>query len=110
MKLKYWLKYKWQRLTKGFGDDEVWNLDVTIAEFILPRLKRLREIQHGFPACLDKDGEDLGAVEWDRRLDSMIEAFIIISNECYWDMDSEMNKVVKEGLNYFREHFFDLWD
>jgi len=36
--------------------------------------------------------------------------FKIISSESYWNTDSEADKTVKEGLEYFREHFFDLWD
>ena len=31
--------YKEQRLERGFDDSELWNLDITIINFILPRLE-----------------------------------------------------------------------
>lgn len=40
---KRWPKYLWQKITRGYADCELWNLDVTIAEFILPRLKTFSE-------------------------------------------------------------------
>ena len=33
-----------QKLTRGFSDDELWSLDITVAKFMLPRLKRLIKI------------------------------------------------------------------
>lgn len=38
-----------RRLRQGFWDHECWNLDATIARFALPRLRRLRDMQHGHP-------------------------------------------------------------
>ena len=40
-------KYKQQRIERGFDDSELWNLDYTIASFVLPRLKRLKELNTG---------------------------------------------------------------
>jgi hypothetical protein len=48
------LKRIWQNLTKGWNDSDLWSLDHTIAEFMIPRLKRLQEIVHGHP-CFDVD-------------------------------------------------------
>ena len=38
-----WLKNKYQKITRGFTDEEIWNLDNTIAKWLLPRLKYLKE-------------------------------------------------------------------
>jgi len=41
------LKYKEQRKEHGFDDTETWNLNMSMAKFMSPRLKRLLEIQEG---------------------------------------------------------------
>ena len=37
------IKQKWQKLTRGYSDEELWNLDSTICEWLLPRLKSFKE-------------------------------------------------------------------
>ena len=103
MRLKRWLKFKWQRITRGFSDEKLWNLDVTIAEFILPRLERLIEYQHGYPS-------EFTEAEWKEVLGRMIKAFKIISSDDFWDMDVEKKCAVENGLDFFREYYFALWD
>ena len=46
-----------QRRLRGFDDSELWDLDCRILLFAAPRIKRLQEIHHGFPACLQGDPE-----------------------------------------------------
>lgn len=41
--LKRQIKFFWQRLTRGFDDSVTWSLDITVAEFMLPRFKLYRE-------------------------------------------------------------------
>jgi hypothetical protein len=41
---KRWNKFKKQRLKSGFDDSELWSLDSTIIDFILPRLKRYLKV------------------------------------------------------------------
>lgn len=103
MRLKIWLKYKWQRITRGFSDKELWNLDITIAKFIYPRLERLIDYQHGYPAEFTEE-------EWNEVLKRMIRAFKIISSDDFWDMDVEKKCVIESGLDFFRKHYFSLWD
>lgn len=83
-------------------DEEVWNLDHTIAQFVLPRLKRLKKIQQGHPA-------DLTPEAWEYRLDIMIEAFEEVLKE--WDTDYEPNEwKIAKGLTFFANFFRALWD
>lgn len=42
--MKRKLKFLWQKLTRGYSDDEIWNLDVTLVKFLLPRLNRYCQI------------------------------------------------------------------
>jgi len=94
-------KHYRQRLTRGWDDRELWNLDVTMAEFIYPRLKRLKEIQHGYPA-------DLNEEEWSEILDKMILAFKLIKEEDYY-IKKDPGEIT-EGLNLFVEYYSNLWD
>jgi len=94
--------WKKQREERGFDDTELWNLDATIAEFILPRLKRFRDIVVGYPGNLNSQDE------WYAILDKMIKALEIttsnmklLSNK---DHDSQ-----EEGLKLFAEYFNHLW-
>lgn len=41
---RFW-KFLRQRITRGWDDSETWSLDSKITEFILPRLKRFKEIR-----------------------------------------------------------------
>jgi len=48
-------KFKEQREERGFDDTEVYNLDSTIARFILPRLKRYKELNNIVPTDLTEE-------------------------------------------------------
>lgn len=101
--------FKKQIKEKGFCDAETWGLDSTIAEFILPRLRRFRQILAGYPG-------NLTSHEWEVILDDMIFAFD-------WSLNNEENKYDKltdyekeenwrryeTGMNRFAEYFRHLW-
>lgn len=97
-------RYSSQRITNGFDDSETWNLNTTIAKFIIPRLKRFMETTNAHPA-------GLRAEEWDDVLHKILSAF-----EAYLKLDdvvgdgikAETDKV-KAGLDLFAKYFFNLW-
>lgn len=106
-------EYRRQRLERGFDDTEVWNLDYTFAKFVLPRLKRFKEVNQGYPATMTYE-------EWDECLDRMIYAFenIDYDDKSYdgiewFNMPQEARDAVvekvNEGLDLFRRHYFSLW-
>lgn len=95
------IQYLFQWIRNGFPDSQVWNLDHSIAKYTLPRLKRLKEIQHGMPG-------DLSMKEWNSIIDKMITAFDkIVKGYAYRYED---DKEVTEGLDLFRKYYFYLWD
>jgi len=59
-----------QRIMKGFSDSDTYSLDVTITKFVLPRLKRFKELHCGFPNGFTME-------TWDETIDKMINAFEI---------------------------------
>lgn len=98
----------WQRLRLGFWPDEVWSLDQTVARFILPRLRYLREIEHGYP----DDGEPDAEVRWHATLDEIEWAldFIADDERFYGPSTVEAQERMAEGLRLLGKHFTSLWD
>ena len=110
-------RFWWQRRTRGWDDSEVWNLDVTIATFILPRLRRLKEIKHGAPSTL-YEGEDMSVDDpegwkraeqrWDEEMNKMLAAFELLADSNLFE--PAQNAIVLEGLQSFARHYGSLWD
>jgi hypothetical protein len=92
-----------QRSERGFDDSETWSLRDTIANFILPRIKRFDEIKRGTPIGMTEE-------EWSVILNKMILSFELIArnNGAMILSDEEMEKM-EEGLDLFKEHFLSLW-
>ena len=70
--MKDWLfdiKMWFQKKSRGYSDLELWNLDCTFAEWMLPKLKVFRKKTIGVPL----DFETLE--DWQAALDDMIFAF-----------------------------------
>ena len=108
--IKRKIKFFGQRLTKGWNDSETWDLDITIAKFIVPRLKRFRELNNGFPNGFTME-------TWGQTIDHMVESFEMIiqekTNDNFIEPDIEKAKQRfnrrQEGLILFGKYFHDLW-
>jgi hypothetical protein len=97
-------KYDAQYSQYGFDDTCTWNLDLSIVKFILPRLKRFREVSNGYPARLNS------MAEYHEVLDKIIKSFTIMDKQNqYLVAEEESDKEVKEGLHLFVEYLSDLW-
>jgi hypothetical protein len=92
-------RYWWQRRTRGWDDSETWNLDAEIAGFIVPRLKRFKELNNGYPNGLTPE-------EWDARIDMMIAGLE--------DFASGQNVLIatarmRRAQELLGEHLMHLW-
>lgn len=117
-------EYQKQRIERGFDNSELWSLDVTIAKFILPRLKAFRECHCGYPGNLTDE-------KWNEILDKMIVAFDIylndddlVNSEDYirkrYERDTIKGRTLEkclqlhldfeEGIKYFHKYWMSLWD
>lgn len=107
---------KWLRKKKGLSkiqDSELWGLDITLAKYILPRLKRFKDINKmSHPISF-------GSIEeWHSIIDKMIYSFdYVLKEDCGLNSvsitDEEKEKRYKnyqEGMDLFAKHFMDLWD
>lgn len=119
-----YIKRAWQLIARPghWSDKDIWSLDYTIAKFALPRIKRLKEVTHGYPSCFSEPEE------WDKVLDEMIFAMDFIANckedDYYPDLKDMKRDISKEewqplrdaqtrtqnGLDLFGKHFRNLWD
>lgn len=75
--------YKKQRIERGFDDTELWNLDRTIAKYVLPRLVEFKKVVNGYPPEFDKFDD------WMDVIDKMIYAFDHIVNKEKYDDELE---------------------
>jgi hypothetical protein len=83
---------------------DCFNLDETLAKWILPRLKYLKEYNQGMPTTLTPE-------EWDVIQDKMIYSFeFIVSDDSYlYDEGDEQYERYKEGLVLFGKYLGALW-
>ena len=88
---KRFAKYKEKH---GFSPDELWNLDITIASFVLPRLVEFRKY------CTDDIAESV---------DAMVTAFSLLLDDEYPWFDKEKQQAIDHGLDEFRNSFQSLW-
>ncbi len=87
------------------SDEECWNLYMTIAEFVLPRLRHFKEGDPGHPGALTQE-------EWHAILDDMIFAFdLIVRSDTDFTLKTTKtsNKRVDKGLRLFAKWFEALW-
>ena len=96
---------------KNVKDDELWNLDVTLAALIFPYMKKFREVRIGHPSPLRSDEA------WDEILDKIIFSFEAIANDKGNPYDSWIEKAaydnyeleIQKGLGLFGVWFRSLW-
>ncbi len=111
------IRFWWQRRTRGWDDSDVWSLDVTIAKFILPRLRRLKELNDAYPASLndseqfDEESDERCMGEWHEKLDKMIESFEMASSNSidYYIMSKKQFNKFRWGMSLFAKYYNNLW-
>ena len=85
-------------------DSELYNLDSTICAFIIPKLKKFKEVTKSYPP-------QVGSFEnWQDTIDKMIYWM-----EMYLDDDNRYNRTeeektkMEEGKKLFFDYFENLW-
>jgi hypothetical protein len=102
------IKFFYQRWTRGWDDSDLWSLDCTISEFIIPRLKLFRDTLSGYPGEMTME-------EWEETIDDMIFAFeYVVDEKNRWEPMSEeyMRKFhrYERGMRAFSDNFMALWN
>jgi hypothetical protein len=93
------------RIKHGFDYRDCWNLDNSVANYVLPRLKYFRSHKgafQGYPT-------GLSVKKWEKIQDKMIFAFEQLVSQDYV-YNKKIDKKVQEGLLLFSTYFRSLWD
>ena len=96
------MKWWYQKIRYGVNDSEMWSLDITIAKFILPKLKTFRNSTCGYPGNITQK-------KWEQKLDDMIFAMEYTINQFKQEYTEEDFKRIKKGFQAFGDYFNDLW-
>ena len=94
------IKYCYQRLIRGFDDSDLWDLDKTIVQFILPRIKEF-QMKHQ-DNCLDND--------WKENLNIIVKTFELLNQKQLFERSETENEFIKNGLRLFADNLETLWN
>ena len=104
--------------------EELWSLDATLTEFILPRIKAYREMDRaGYPESMSiltglntegVDNDDRNAAEWENILFDIETAFELLRDR---EVDPPFKKsiegspqvAINKGLALFAKYYESLW-
>ena len=106
--------------------NELWCLDETFTDYILPRITAFRKMErHGYPMlgeeCISKqarqqkdgDEEDRDAAEWENILFDIEKGFEAHRNMIGLSsgkITKENERIMQKGLNLFAKYYGHLWD
>ena len=107
--------------------NELWSLDETMTEYLLPRISAFRKMErHGYPVldeeCVSKQSrqqqngdEDLrAAADWENILYDIEKGFEAHRNLIGYGEEpgatEENEKIMQKGLNLFAKYYGHLWD
>ena len=110
----------------GIKEQELWSLDATLTDYILPRITAFREMErHGFPALLsevpidqqgtlekreEKEMDERAMANWENILRSIELAFTTMKSVQHFERSTAQNNDIKSGLKLFAEYYEYLWD
>jgi hypothetical protein len=108
------IKWKIQRMKRGYSDSDAWNMCDYLLDIIPPMLEQFKD-GDSYPAILDS------AEEWNTKLDEMIEGFEAGKRYSELDYDTASDRrwqkqidddlaKFRKGMRVFTEYFFALWD
>ena len=121
---------EWTPEEKEDTEKELWNLDITLTEIILPRLKAFKEMDRkGYPIIEGVDPQDEKKTRdtWESILDDMIkgfEAHLRLAKDSPCDKDDDVDyvsekeeqkeeqhrAVIKKGFELFGRFYMSLRD
>ena len=117
--------------TDEIKEQELWSLDATLTDYILPRIKAFRKMKRpGYPAGLidvsasdgvgdgwdgwavvESNQEEREVAEWENILHDIENAFQLLKKgDCSHDRTNAQHEVITKGLGLFAKYYEHLWD
>jgi len=100
------VKWFFQRLFRGWSDDQIWGLGDMVCRFVLPRLKAFNKSKrHGYPADLKNQKQ------WTGYLKEMEWALATLKEDdsSLWG-NKKARARLDRGLALCGKYLFTLWD
>ena len=109
---------------EGVREQELWSLDMTLTDYILPRIIAFRKMKrHGYQVSdadvgsySDTNEEETKALEahamaeWENILFDIEAAFRTLKDTEDNARSRQQHETIKRGLALFAEHYEHLWD
>ena len=108
---------------EGVRESELWSLDMTLTDYILPRIIAFRRMKrHGYPVYEPLGTEDKvsdeewkaieerSLAEWENILFDIETAFRTLKDTEDNARSQKQHETIKRGLALFAEHYEHLWD
>lgn len=127
--LESWLIHRWQILTRGWSDRDIWSLDITLAGWLVPRLKLLKTAKHGIPMEAFPDGPEylypeghelqghhneagwaIATARWNQIMDEMIEGFQLCSEGTSTFGKPDQLAKIQKAFDHLAHWHGNLWD
>ena len=117
--------------TDEIKEQELWSLDATFTDYILPRIKAFRKMKrHGYPrgvidvaasdggggdeangAVVESNHEEREGAEWENILHDIENAFQLLKDvEDHAFRSKAQHEVITKGLGLFAKYYAHLWD
>ena len=116
--------------TDEIKEQELWSLDATLTDYILPRIKAFRKMKRqGYPAGLidvsasdgvgdgwdgwavvESNQEERELAEWENILHDIENAFQLLKDGETHDRSKAQHEVIIKGLGLFAKYYEHLWD
>jgi hypothetical protein len=98
------LRWKWQRVQRGWSDPDMWGLHAYLARTIRDSVREMRRIANGHPIDLDHD-------EWLQILDEIAEGMdASLRMDEIGDWGAEDEAKFNLAMDHLHAWWFDLWD
>lgn len=113
--IRFNIRMRFQRIFRGYSDDEVWDLGFATLFWMLPRLKAYRKSMRGFPVQLTAD-------QWEDYVDKLIHAITLLKadndmklppdefGKPRYGLTKEEHAQVDEALNLLGFWILAIWD
>ena len=104
------IKWFFQRLFRGYSDNETWNIDITVCQYMLPRLKALLDRRSDPRTCISHPGELKSPMEWDKILNKILFSVEMTANDNKDEPTRQQTYLILEGFELMGKYFTHLWD
>ena len=108
--LRYKLRRTIQRATRGYADEDVWNMDMWFLETIPKMLRQLgSEKSVSFPGCVPWETPE----KWHAELEYIARGFeelLSIRDNPWYGARHQYVEIKRDTFNHFIAAFDDLWD